>query len=395
MSEEEDIRKQLQCFGYDIVHINLAMVAVSNSNDINEIIDEIETHFRTADDANQEAWIALKDVPFRSYFLSFRGTILAISFKSNLMWGDGIYIFNVDEDKWEKYMSYPNDFNTMNLSLSLNRDSKQIFGYQNMVKGKYMTKHTPQCIKVMHLQTKQCYTQPLPPPDEFALNSFDVAYVSTVFINDTYHMFSGKDDRTHSILQLHPHVHFETCCSTDSYNGALFDSYNGERWSLMYDASQQMVIFGGDYDPFISKCPLYCYKVKESKWTSVYLKISDAVKSARMVSYCYHEKTQNILMFDGLGGQHIYVVNINDWKVRVSGIRCPENKVYDAVFVSHMTLNEVIVKGYCREQIGLAALPHDIVNEIAHWMEGFDCIHLFDHNRGLCHWLTDVNSILE
>ena len=39
-------------------------------------------------------------------------------------------------------------------------------------------------------------------------------------------------------------------------------------------------------------------------------------------------------------------------------------------------------------------IPKDVANEIANWMEGFECVHLFDKNRGLCHWVIDVNSLI-
>eukprot|EP01084_Bolivina_argentea_P273113 465155_1 len=351
----------------------------------------------------QEGWVPLKDVPFRSDFVAFQGTIVAMSYGTEAVrgyWGDGIYVYNVESDIWDKYASYPNNFDSTNLSIALNKHTNELYGFEygntRHNYGVYVN-----TLKVINLKEKTFITKSVNfiATKEFANATF-LNSISTVFINGKYHVFAGESEKIHLILNTQFDFNeLEICCKSVQ----LGANYHCERpWAIMYNMNKRMIILGGDYDTWMKKVPLYVYEMHgdhvKSRWKKVLIELPNQIEetqiTTRPLSYCYHEKSENILIFDGLRGKYIYVVNINDFKVKESKIMCPENKVYDVVFVSHMCENERTVMGYAREHGGYQQLPHDILHEIANWMEGFDCIHLFDKNRGLCHWVIDVDSII-
>eukprot|EP01084_Bolivina_argentea_P273112 465154_1 len=399
---DQEIIDQLKTFGYDQIDITEAMMIVHNKTDINEIIDaintskEMQTISYNYEDDEKETWIPLKDVPFRSYFIAFRGTILAISYKSKHgYWGDGIYIYNIDNNIWGKFITYPDYFESTLLSIALNKHTKELYGYTcSYCNTLPHIKNNNQILSIINLKKKTFSEEVI--KTDMGMDNLNCA--STVFIEDKYHLFVGNDYRKHFILSKQ--FEFIECCNSIP----LGANYHGRMpWSVMYAQNKRMIIFGGNYDSWMKKVPLYCYEMKgkhvESCWKKVLIELPNQKETVeictRELSYCYHEKSENILIFDGLSGKHIYIVNINDFKVRESEILCPENKIYDVLFVSHMSENEKIVMGYIRKYVGIEQLPYDILNEIANWMEGFDCVHVFDKNRGLCHWVIDVMSIVQ
>ena len=338
------------------------------------------------------SWILLNRCPFKSFskpLIVNHNEFIIVPSKAINSRSDGIYKYNITQNRYIKIMDYPKDFICPCHDAIFN-EKKQLIYVMTEFGGK----------------RRQNYGKLF----EFDLNKKRITclrirrcgrYPAMLMINDQINVIGGYDETKHDIWKFDKN---EAWPIKEIFNFTEFsDGLQGHR--LIHIKSNGIVLlFGGEnyhniYDS------LYQYSVSHKVWNKLNISMPKPLSHFGIVSTRCERYViilggiVDVLNYDVDDSDDIFIYDTKNNSFSKSNVLCPKKAAYHAIIINDMDHDEVLTFGYIRDCYkkdsfaDLQVLPPHLIRFILNWV-CYEYIHLIENQGIPDHSKINVDHIL-